>query len=357
MALWGDSHAAANFFSEEFLAAVGLAGDKVLPSFIPATLARPGVRLPLRKHCLSNGWSYGLAHLANRSDNAYYKSLATLKTDRPGSYLWLDLRNKAGHALVRNVDLFFYPPPPGSKSLIGITVDDGPEHILTISTGLRGIVKVRGNRAFATLKFRLIEGTLAFEGLAPDYVAKPRLYFDTLAIPGATGRGWRQLDTDYFKDRAGADSAKYDYDVVILEYGTNEGNERNFDAANYQTDLRQELTNLRRIYPRAACYLLGPTDRGVAETAGDYSANPSGEMLKYARVHQKISDIQAAVAPEFGCHFWNWQQAMGGAGGAYRWYWNDPPLMAKDLTHLTVAGYRLSARLFAASLNWPADLP
>ena len=43
---------------------------------------------------------------------------------------------------------------------------------------------------------------------------------------------------------------------------------------------------------------------------------------------------------------------FGGAGGAYRWLYADPPLMASDLTHLTPAGYRRTAGALARSLGW-----
>lgn len=358
IALWGDSHGAARFFSDELIAALGLPAERVLPSFLPATLARPGVRLPLRKFCQSSGWQSSLAFTSPQANVPYYLGLATLKTAQPGATLQVDLRNKQGRPQIQSLELYFQPPAPESDDWISISVDDGPEHQTRISPGLRGVVRIRPNTPLSTLRIRLLTGSITLEGLRLHYAQEPLVYFDTLAIPGATARGWRMLDTEYFRQRNGAQGNEPDYDVAILEYGTNEANERNFEAGNYQRDLRQTLGQFRRIYPRAQCYLIGPTDRGLPDKAALFRLTASGpaEALLYAQRHETISRIQQNLSREFQCRAWNWQDAMGGPGAAYRWFWNDPPLMAKDMIHLTPAGYRLSARLFADFLRWPEEL-
>jgi lysophospholipase L1-like esterase len=44
--------------------------------------------------------------------------------------------------------------------------------------------------------------------------------------------------------------------------------------------------------------------------------------------------------------------AMGGAGGAYRWAKQTPALMARDLIHFTVPGYQRLAQSFAQDMGW-----
>jgi len=53
-----------------------------------------------------------------------------------------------------------------------------------------------------------------------------------------------------------------------------------------------------------------------------------------------------------GCNFWYWQRAMGEAGGACAWLRQNPSHMARGLTHLTVAGYQASARLFSQDMQF-----
>ena len=42
---------------------------------------------------------------------------------------------------------------------------------------------------------------------------------------------------------------------------------------------------------------------------------------------------------------------MGGPGGARRWLAQNPPLIAPDLIHLTVQGYRVSGQRLGALLK------
>jgi lysophospholipase L1-like esterase len=69
-------------------------------------------------------------------------------------------------------------------------------------------------------------------------------------------------------------------------------------------------------------------------------------------VHQEIGRIQKQVAQLHGCHVWSMFEAMGGAGSAYRWARQNPPLMARDLIHFTVPGYQRLAQLMAKDLGW-----
>ena len=43
---------------------------------------------------------------------------------------------------------------------------------------------------------------------------------------------------------------------------------------------------------------------------------------------------------------------MGGPGGSYGWALNMPPLMGRDLTHLSRDGYKRTGDALAHSLGW-----
>lgn len=349
--LWGDSHAAAAYFSEELVRALGLTPGKVQPTFIPPTMDRSGVRLPLARHCQSGGWEYEYAYVAKQPNTAFAKGLVNLRSDTPESYLWVDFRLQPMVPSLRALDILFAPPVAGAKNLVGIAVDDGAEQVVELEQGGQGAIRIHAEQAMSTVKLRLIQGALALQGFVPHYVEQPELYFDTLGIPGATARGWKAADAGYLKQKDGGLA----YDMVILEYGTNEGNDRNFDPEKYRADLRASLHNLRQAYPESLCVLMGPTDRGVlvrrhGRKGG--SAKPRAQdLLKYSRIHQKIGSIQRDVGMEYSCSYWSWQAAMGGPGGVYRWLRHSPALMARDLIHLTVPGYQLSARKFVSEIR------
>ncbi len=348
--LWGDSHAASNYFSEELVRALGFTRDMVHPAFIPPTMDRSGVRLPIRKHCQSTGWSYEFAYTSGQANANFAKGLANLKSNVPNSYLWIDFRWQPQTPGLRSLDVLYVPPIQGERTLVGIIADDGAEQIVELKAGEgQGVMHLHADQTISTIKLRLVEGTFVLQGLVPQYVEKPALYLDTFGIPGATVRGWKTLNTEYFKKRDNSIS----YDLVILEYGTNEGNDQNFDLERYSADLRASLKNLRQVYPESMCVLIGPTDRGVLVRRSSphehqYTIPPKKSFLYYSQIHQRIGELQAAISREYSCSFWSWQNAMGGPGGAYLWQQHSPALMAKDLTHLTVSGYQLSAGKFVA---------
>ena len=352
--LWGDSHAASGHFSEELMRALGLTRDRVHPTFIPPTMDRSGVRLPIHKYCQSTGWTYEYAYTASQKSTDFAKGLVNLKSDVPQSYLWVDFRWQPQNPNLRSLTILYAPPLPGETTFIGISTDDGAERIIKIDSEANGIIRIHPDRPISIIKLRLIIGTLVLQGFIPQYVEKPSLFLDTLGIPGATVRGWKALNTEYLKRTENNSS----YDLVILEYGTNEGNDRNLDLAKYIFDLRASLKHLREVYPDSLCVLIGPTDRGVLRRRGarqepQFFVTPPSNLLHYAQVHHKLGAIQAAIGKEYSCAYWSWQNAMGGPGGAYLWLRHSPSLIAKDLTHLSASGYQLSARKFVTdtSLN------
>jgi hypothetical protein len=361
--LWGDSHAAANFFAEELFKSVNLSKDKVLPLFIPPTLARGGVRLPLRKQCQGQGWKYDLAYVGGQEGVRFSRGMARLNSTVNDSYQWIDFRTQGQQPNLRGLDILY--SANATPTTLGITIDQLPEQLVALKLNERGAIQIQAQGGLiSTLKLRLVTGSVSLEGFVPAYAEAARLYFDTLAIPGATMRSWRLIDPEYFK----ALGHQTPYDVVLLQYGTNEGNQKPFDPIRYENDLTASLQNLRRIYPNAVCVLLGPTDRGTliarsgksqprASTQTDQTQVASTapmivkELLAYSRIHEQLSRIQQSVGSKYDCGFWDWQRAMGGPGGSYAWLKQNPPLMARDLIHLTVAGYQASARLFSQEMR------
>ena len=96
---------------------------------------------------------------------------------------------------------------------------------------------------------------------------------------------------------------------------------------------------------------MGPTDRGLRvppRRTGRF------DLLKYSRIHQQITRIQADVGGDFGCVVWDWQRYMGGNGSIYSWARETPPLAAYDLIHLTPLGYRRTAAALGQSIGWLA---
>ena len=371
--IWGDSHLAAGSFSYELKRIFLAQGLKTRTQFIPFTMGRAGVNLPLRRHCMDQ-WKSELAYISRSASIPTGVGLNVLQGE-PEAYLWFDLRNDTGEADVNSVELFFHQAP-GNGS-ISISVDDGPENKISLS-GPQGFgsLTIVGNRALSVVKIRVNEMPVQLNGMFLNYRQAPLATLDSFGIPGATVRAWQQLDpayfAEYFKDRQ--------YDLVMLEYGTNEGNAAHFDAAGYAKTLEQSLKNLRQVFPQSECLLIAPGDRGILvprsrkikktnkrknahaqknnhghqlksnnRVSYEYSAV---DLLRFSAIHEKISTIQKEVGARHACKVWSMQTAMGGQGSAYAWLLANPSLMSKDLTHFTVKGYQRLAQELAASLGW-----
>lgn len=339
--IWGDSHAAANFFTEELIATLGFKKDEVQSSYFAGNIGRAGVRLPIKKSCLGGGWKFNYAYNSNQ-DREFPIGMIRMQANNAGAYLWMDFRSQASDANMKSLEILLDASELDQTSLLSISLDDAPEKVVELHQ--QKSIFLDADHPFSTIKIRIISGSLSIDGMLPKYTSQARLIIDTLGIPGATAKSWTNMSR--------SPSFLPPYDFIILEYGTNEGNYPNFDPENYRNDVRQGLIHLRKIYPSSACILIGPTDRGilVSQTQKNKKLQmpiKTPDLLKYSKVHAEISRIQSIEAKNIGCAFWDWQAAMGSLGSAYFWAYQKPSLMAKDLIHLTVPGYRKSAQQFS----------
>lgn len=375
MALWGDSHMAAAFFLQELINLSGLRPDQIQSAVIPATMNRPGVRLPARKTCVSAGWSYDAAYRGKEAAEVPGPAMVSLVAQEPGALLQWDVRNTEGVAVNKKLRLMFHQT--AQPIVIGLSVDQGEEYVLTLSAEQGpAVVELRSDKPLSTLALRLIGGTLRVHGLGLDALPSTRLQFDVFAFPGATARSWQQTNLAYLTQWF----PNSPYQVVALAFGTNEGNQKNFDANAYEDGLVQAVKNLKTVFPQAQCLLIGPGDRGVLVRKSSLKKSknksnakakkskaalrpalppkrpPDSVLLQYARVHQSINDIQARVGAQWGCSTWSMQNATGGQASSYIWATQTPALMAHDLIHFTPAGYKHLAQMFAKDFGWSEEI-
>ena len=345
--VWGDSHVAAGFITDDLAKQIEAKGLAVATRIIPASIGRPGVRLPVRQVC-KGGWQLQPAYNATATVRSG-PSLSNLRSTKVGDYLWLDLRQRADRQ-VRSVRIRYLPAR--AASALGVKIDDGPEVRFELSR-LRdhqpvapGVLDLRASSSISTLKLRVLDGEVILQSVSLDYTSPADVTIDVFGLPSATVNGWSNTDAAYLRQSLDSNA----YDAIILEYGTNEGAVGRFDASKYAAMLGSSLRNVRLAFPDAACLLIGPTDRGVRVPQGPRKG--SIDFLKYSRIHQEIARIQAGVGAKYRCELWDWQRSMGGTGSIYAWARATPALAAPDLIHLTPSGYRRSAAVLAQSIGW-----
>ena len=403
VAIWGDSHLAAGFFTQELVKVLKLAPAQVRAGFIPANMNRPGVRLPLRKTCVSPQWRYESAHANAASAATPGPGLVSMFSAQAGASLAWDLRNAAGEPEVRQLRVLYQQTAHPVHVAVMV---DGDQEVEVVLSGAPGpaMLELAADGPLSVVQLRLISGELRLQGLSLPVLSQTALQMDVFGFPGATVAGWKQASLNDLS----AWFTQTPYNLVMMEFGTNEGNTKPFDASAYQATLRESVQRMRTVFPNAACVLIAPGDRGVlvrrsekwkrvpvtaqavaekksrkkaspktvpksgqskskaqgktlttapvAERAAApvASPGPARNLLQYTRIHEEIGQIQNAVAQQQGCTVWSMLQAMGGQGGAYRWARQSPPLMARDLIHFTVPGYQQLAREFADDMGWNA---
>ncbi|MBD8880981.1 hypothetical protein IHE49_10875 [Rhodanobacter sp. 7MK24] len=343
IAFWGDSHIAGGPFAPTLIQALRDKGLSVEARFLPPTMGRANIVLPgLRAYCIGSSWTTEIAYTSPTTLDIG-PALANRTVDAgPDSYLWLDLRDAARQTDVQQVQLV-YSAPAGAS--IDYVIDDRVQRTVSLPAAATShMVALRADAPISTLKLRLSRGKLVLQGFILDRTQVPDVAFDFFGIPSATAKGWANANPEALAQALHGVS----YDGVVLEYGTNEGADPDFDGDKYATMLSRALGNLRQVFPAASCVLVGPPDRGVLRQ-GKGGTLP---LLTYGRIHQRIEQIQRDVGSRFGCVAWSWQDLMGGPGGSYGWAHANPSLMGHDLIHLSPDGYRLTGRSLAHSLGW-----
>jgi lysophospholipase L1-like esterase len=306
-----------------------------------------------------------------------------LVAKKPGAMLALDLRDAQGLARHTSLQLLHHGDASGPTRL-AISVDGEAEKLLTLTPQAGpNALALSTDLPLSTLQIRVLEGSFRFQGLKLPESATPTsnpasLHLDLLAYPGATVAGWVRSDMAYFASWF----TDQPYDLALIAFGTNEGNDPRFNETIYRDTLKKALGNFRQVFPQTQCVLIGPGDRGIrvaksktakankgsqkqtaknqgqqgkssknSKTAKPKPSAPTVNLLKYSRIHAQIGQIQTELAAQHACLAWSMQEAMGGVGSAYPWARKSPPLMAPDLIHFTPAGYRELANSFMADFG------
>lgn len=158
-----------------------------------------------------------------------------------------------------------------------------------------------------------------------------------------------------------AELAAYEPDLLVIAFGTNEGFSQQLSASEFESDLRAQVTRLRRLAGRdMPILLIGAPDantrnRGLADNAGTPApcADPpgvdsGGQPWYTPTLLAELRDRQRRVARDMGLAFWDWNAAMGGRCSAHRWRNREPALMRGDHVHFNqTGGARIGQMLFA----------
>jgi lysophospholipase L1-like esterase len=166
-----------------------------------------------------------------------------------------------------------------------------------------------------------------------------------------------------------AQLARRDPALVVLQYGTNEVDDKDLDLARFEERYVELVGRVRTAVPGAAILILGPPDMAVRELGSkkcERLAKAARNQRKKKsgvaevpdgcqwRTPAKLLDIIAAerrVATRTGVAFFDSLEAMGGRDQIDALVKADPPLAYQDHVHFTGRGYAAWADLLLEDLN------
>jgi len=339
LTFFGASHTAGDFWTGQIRRVLQSRYGDIGHGFVMPVAMAKGSRGHDINLCSNGDWKRDYVGKEDGHGDAYYGLGMTVSSADPDVFAWAESTHQnpigrqfstahiftlgqfGGGSLLAQVDRndpFLLPTNRENTELIDTTLQLPPNgHRITLSPAGDGDV-------------RLLGMSLESEG--------PGVLVDAIGIRGRQAKTWLRWDEVLLRDMLSI----LNPDVVILAYGTNEANDTDYTMERYEEDLRDVLTKMQRTHPTSACILVGPSDRGSEERTNRYSIWERTQM---------VADVQRSVAPDFGCVFWDWQQATGGIGSMIAWKYTEPRLASQDLIHFTGKGYQVSADQFLLALD------
>jgi lysophospholipase L1-like esterase len=219
-----------------------------------------------------------------------------------------------------------------------------------------------------------------------------------LGVVGAELKHFARTDDQALSEEFRA----YHPDLIVLEFGTNDGFVSHFSAATFESRLREQIRRVRRLSGDVPVLVIGAPDAetrraDLQNNEDDFvpmparSDTPPGVLLPdlsasaptgqespdeavIAAIAQRAEDeaapsvertanwfsppalaqvraIERRVALESGAAFWDWGGSMGGPGAADRWANTTPPLTRADHVHTTTAGGAAVAAMLEADFE------
>ena len=332
--VWGDSHTASGDFMFAALQQWGISKTHVRPGLIQPAFQLSGVRLALKRFCISEGWKTFHAQREPTPGGGFTQTFLQLRSQTPNDFVLMDFRHPHDNVMLSQLQVHYVSHDTGRPLVMAISVDDQKEYYVNGKTDVPSLIQINSEQPFATVRLRLVSGQISIQGFAPLYAEPSSVVLDIFSTPGAMAKVWKDNEPQMVGKP---------YDVVIFQYGTNEAMASDFNEYKYAKELRRTLSIFKALHPKARCIVIGPPVRGGISNQ---------EKTPFNLIHQGISQAQATVAKEQGCQSWNWQASLQTKGTVQKLLSHTPPLIKLDMVHLTKEGYEFSGQAFAKMTSW-----
>jgi hypothetical protein len=160
---------------------------------------------------------------------------------------------------------------------------------------------------------------------------------DNFSFRGISGIEFSKIDAEFLKSIAENNS----YDLIVFQYGLNvlyKPNDNNFNW--YARSLSPIVKKFKRCFPSSDFLMVGTADR----------AFKYGDRYKSAIGIDSLIKVQAKIAYENNCGFYNLFATMGGQNTITDWATRTPPLAGKDFVHPNKQGAQILGGYFFDAL-------
>jgi D-alanyl-lipoteichoic acid acyltransferase DltB (MBOAT superfamily) len=157
---------------------------------------------------------------------------------------------------------------------------------------------------------------------------------DNVPVRGSAGLEFVMTDIKGFEECI----SKLDPDMIFMQFGLNVVRNVRSEYHYYEEGLVKQIEYLKKATGGVPVVLVSVTDMAL---------RVSDTIRRFPNIRY-IRDAQQKAAERSGAIFWDAWESMGGPGSILKWYDHQPPLAAKDLTHLSNAGAdTIAARIYS----------
>jgi hypothetical protein len=341
--VWGASHVAGEYLTGSLRRLLQERFGDAGHGFVMPAAPWTGYRATDVSVCTAGTWASDYDRRAGgRNDGRLGPGGILVESSSSESSGWIQTTRESAYGREVNRFEVLYLRQPGGGSL-QIRIDDREPIVAKTASDAPGpgvhVIEVpRGPHRLSVQPVgdgpvRIVGANMELDG--------PGVVVDAMGINGRQASSWTRWDLGEMEQW----QRRRPWDIVVLAYGTNEGNDAEFKPEKYQESLRRVLSEMRTaVGDDTQCILFGPGDRAKRVSDSTY-------VIWEPHVH--VARIQREVGAEFGCLAWDVQAAMGGPGASLGWLKHDPSLMGGDLIHFSATGYQELATRFVDRLLNP----
>lgn len=214
------------------------------------------------------------------------------------------------------------------KKTVNITVNN---QSLKINPGKAFNRIVLNNDASTGIRLSITDQQLPVYGIS--FESESGIVLDNFSFRGITGIELGRIDSSFLRSIA----ENNPYDLIVLQYGVNmlyRPNDKTFSW--YTRTMLPVIQKFRNCFKETDFLLVSTADRAFRYDGEYKSAVGINELVK----------VQASLAFETDCCFYNQFETMGGTNSIVNWANRKPSLANKDYVHPNHRGAEVLAKYF-----------